>query len=275
MHKNKFRYFIFILLAGILVGCSNHQSNKTQSPRQNVIEKSSKKTQSKSQKKQTSHKVSSENSILAKLKKLDKKELVYASFGDSISVGLFADSNSQKFTELVRQELTKKTSKPVTGDQVAEVGKTATNFGVPNLQNIIKQNPDLVTIEFGTNDAVGGVNNVFFEQFKSSMEEIITSLQKNTNAQLILVTTWSPPNGRYSENDLVYDKEIIALGQKYKVPVANLEDIWQNDQTIVGPVGATIPDFSTFGVRDDFHPNQKGHQSIANKVMQVIEQQGE
>lgn len=275
MHKTKLRFFIFILLAGILVGCSNNQNTKTQSSTQHVTEKSSKKAHSKSHKKQPSHKTSLENSILAKLKRINKKELVYVPFGDSISVGLFADNNSQKFTELVRQDIAKKTSKTVTGNQVAEVGKTATNFGVPNLQNIINQNPDLVTIEFGTNDAVGGVNNVFFDQFKSSMEQIITSLQQNTHAQLVLVTTWSPPNGRYAENDLAYDKEIIALGQKFNIPVANLQSIWQNDASIVGPVGATIPDFSTFGVRDDFHPNQKGHQSIANKVMQVIEQQGE
>ena len=93
---------------------------------------------------------------LARLKAKNKAQLVYAPFGDSLSVGLFADKKTTRFTSLFARQLAQLTGKTVTEAGIAEVGKTATNLGVPALSQLVAQHPDVVTIEFGTNDAVGG-----------------------------------------------------------------------------------------------------------------------
>ena len=86
---------------------------------------------------------------LAQLKAKSKTQLVYAPFGDSLSVGLFADKKATRFTSLFARQLARLTSKTVTEAGIAEVGKTATNLGVPALPQLIAQHPDVITIEWG------------------------------------------------------------------------------------------------------------------------------
>lgn len=129
---------------------------------------------------------------LAQLKAKSKTQLVYAPFGDSLSVGLFADKKATRFTSLFARQLARLTSKTVTEAGIAEVGKTATNLGVPALPQLIAQHPDVITIEFGTNDAVGGATPTALAAYQQALTTIVTTLQKETSAQLILMTTWSP-----------------------------------------------------------------------------------
>ncbi|MDE3282053.1 SGNH/GDSL hydrolase family protein [Lacticaseibacillus parahuelsenbergensis] len=209
---------------------------------------------------------------LAKLKARSKDTLVYAPFGDSLSVGLFADKKASRFTSLFAQQLGQLTGKTVTEAGIAEVGKTATNLGVSALSSLVAQQPDVVTIEFGTNDAVGGATPSALAAYRQALTTIVTTLQEKTTAQLILMTTWSPNNGPYAAADLKFDAVVKEIGRSYHVPVANLATIWQGHDDVIGPAGTAIPDFAANGPRDTFHPNQKGHDQIAALLIKTLEE---
>ena len=208
---------------------------------------------------------------LARLKAKSKAQLVYAPFGDSLSVGLFADKKATRFTSLFARQLARLTGKTVTEAGIAEVGKTATNLGVPALPQLVAQHPDVITIEFGTNDAVGGATPTALATYQQALTTIVTTLQKETSAQLILMTTWSPNQGPYVNADLKFDAVVKAVGQTYQVPVVDLATIWQGHDDVTGPAGTVIPDFTANGPRDTFHPNQRGHDQIAAQLIKTLE----
>ena len=209
---------------------------------------------------------------LARLKAKSIAQLVYAPFGDSLSVGLFADKKATRFTSLFARQLARLTSKTVTEAGIAEVGKTATNLGVPALPQLVAQHPDVITIEFGTNDAVGGATSTALAAYQQALTTIVTTLQKETSAQLILMTTWSPNQGPYVNADLKFDAVVKAVGQTYQVPVVDLATIWQGHDDVTGPAGTVIPDFTANGPRDTFHPNQRGHDQIAAQLIKTLEE---
>ena len=209
---------------------------------------------------------------LARLKAKSKAQLVYAPFGDSLSVGLFADKKATRFTSLFARQLARLTGKTVTEAGIAEVGKTATNLGVPALPQLVAQHPDVITIEFGTNDAVGGATSTALAAYQQALTTIVTTLQKETSAQLILMTTWSPNQGPYVNADLKFDAVVKAVGQTYQVPVVDLATIWQGHDDVTGPAGTVIPDFTANGPRDTFHPNQRGHDQIAAQLIKTLEE---
>ena len=168
---------------------------------------------------------------LAQLKAKSKTQLVYAPFGDSLSVGLFADKKATRFTSLFARQLARLTSKTVTEAGIAEVGKTATNLGVPALPQLIAQHPDVITIEFGTNDAVGGATPTALAAYQQALTTIVTTLQKETSAQLILMTMpllkqWGKPT-RYrsltwqpSGKVMMMSPDRLALSFRISLPMA-------------------------------------------------------
>ena len=145
-------------------------------------------------------------------------------------------------------------------------------MGVPALPQLVAQHPDVITIEFGTNDAVGGATSTALAAYQQALTTIVTTLQKETSAQLILMTTWSPNQGPYVNADLKFDAVVKAVGQTYQVPVVDLATIWQGHDDVTGPAGTVIPDFTANGPRDTFHPNQRGHDQIAAQLIKTLEE---
>ncbi|WP_420542935.1 SGNH/GDSL hydrolase family protein [Schleiferilactobacillus perolens] len=272
---NRFLVILSLLLVtvGTLAACQKPVSKSGQSVASTTKTRKKPSKKSSTSKKETATKPVAPT-LLDQLEKKSGQTLVYSPFGDSVSVGLFADSKQSRFTTLFAHQLARATGKQVTEQGVAVVGKTAANLGVPQVQTIVNQHPDIVTIEFGTNDAVGGKAPATLAAFKSQLTQIVTTLQQQTQAELILMTTWTPASGMYDVNDAAYDAEIKAVGQETKTPVLDLAPIWQNHPEVVGPPGQNIPDFATWGSRDQYHPNQVGHDRIAAALMNLI-QQGE
>ena len=246
--------FLSILTVG-LVGCSKQATKSTT--------KQETKTAKVTKSQRTTTKKSSVITMASKLKDSKKKQLVYAPFGDSLSVGLFANSKSQRFTTQFTNDISKQTGKKVTEAGISQVGKMASNLGLSQVNSIVAQDPDIITIEFGTNDAAGGATSSALNNYESSMNSIIKTLTTNTDAQIILMTTWSNNGGIHATADKQFDKIVYQLGQAYNLPVADLSTIWEGHNDVTGPSGTAINDFSTWGPRDNFHPNQLGHDQIA------------
>lgn len=263
MGKNKKTGLLALLTLFLAIflfsGCSNTSTNK---------KSSSVKTE---HKKKTAKPKKQKPTLASELKNSKKKTLVYSPLGDSLSVGLMANSQKDRFSSQFARTIAKETGKKVQEEGASETGKTATNFGLPNVQTIIDQKPDIVTVEFGTNDAADVNNPQALPNYQNSIKQILDQLQAKTNAKIILMTSWSPSDGPYRENDLRFDKVIFKEGKARHLPVVNLAKIWKNDPSVAG-TGAEITEPVWGKPADKLHPNQKGHDKISQALTKVLNQ---
>lgn len=256
--KSKIIAVLMALL--VLTGCSNNQATtkeSTKSVERTEIRKNNPKTKPKPV------------SILDDLKNSSKEQLRYYALGDSLSVGLFSDSKATRFSTLFTKSLESKTGKQVVESNTSSVGKTVTNFGILHVQDVVANQPDIVTVEFGTNDAAYGVDATNVNNFVTNLDAVVSQLKSQTKAQIILMTSWSSSDGKYIENDRVYDQKIKEIAQKYQVPVADLSMIWNNNPSVIkNDLGYS----NIYSIqKDEFHPNQQGHQAIADLLMKTVE----
>lgn len=263
--KQKPALACFLTLLGVLLiisGCNSQSSKSKSKPRANKTEHKTKTNKKSDPQKKT---------IVSELKDSKKNTLTYSPLGDSLSVGLLADTKTDRFTSQFARTLQKETGKTVKEAGASQIGKTATNFGLPVIQAIIDQDPDIVTVEFGTNDAADVNNPQALPKYRSSIKQILDQLQSQTHAKIILMTSWSPKDGPYVDNALRFDKVILDEGKSRHLPVVNLADIWQNDSQVTGSTSQESR--NTWGGRhDNLHPNQLGHDKIAQALKKVINQ---
>ncbi|ALB29773.1 SGNH/GDSL hydrolase family protein [Companilactobacillus heilongjiangensis] len=249
---------MLIVLISLIDGCANKTHVSTSDKNKTEIKQVKKKELKRDQNK----------FMLTDLRNSKKKSLVYYALGDSLSVGLFSKNLDSNFTTLFNDYLKKGTGKEVTEVNNSSVGKTVTNFGLPNVQNLINHRPDIVTIEFGTNDSAYGVDYKNLRNFTNNLDTLVRRIKNETDAQILLMTTWSPSNGKYIDNDLIYDRKIKDIGKKYAVTVVDLSTIWKHNPKV------TENDLVYSQVyhrrKDQFHPNQSGHDEIAKLLYKTV-----
>lgn len=256
---------VSLLVFFVLTGCSSKQSHADNTSTKSTSMKSE------SVKEKPKSKLKPKRlTVLDSLKSSSKKQLQYYALGDSLSVGLFSDSQATRFSTLFAKSLESKTGKPVIESNTSSVGKTVTNFGVHHIQDVVAKQPDIITVEFGTNDAAYGVDPTNVNSFVTNLNTVVSQLKSQTKAQIILMTSWSSSNGKYIENDRLYDQKIKEIGKKYQVPVVDLSTIWTNNPAV------TKNDYGVSNVyniqKDEFHPNQQGHQAIADLLIKTVEE---
>jgi acyl-CoA thioesterase-1 len=188
------------------------------------------------------------------------KTLVYSPFGDSLGVGLYASSKNNRYVSVLSNLIHKKMGydvKIMPGSTVS--GSGLTDNGIPNIQKIISEKPDLVTIEFGTNDSDGSRSKYLTpDQFKIKLETVVDELQKQKKSpKIILVTTWN-----IGQKSIAYDSVIETVGKEKNVHVADISSVWSNRIDTITPKGDSTP----FGISDGFHPNDRGHKEIAEAI---------
>lgn len=206
-------------------------------------------------------KTSSSTSDSEESLKEDRGKIVYSPMGDSLTEGYFASSSEKRFAEVYAKMLEEKLGYEVDVQGVSGYGGTTTN-GVKGLDEIVSQDPDLITIEFGTNDADPD-NGSSIDTFKANLDLMIDTVSNinGKSTKVVLVTTWNQ-----GDKAQPFDEAIEAAGEKYGLPVANISDIWA-DSSNKGPEGV-----ETFqGTSDNWHPNDIGMQKIAERIYEVSE----
>ena len=127
----------------------------------------------------------------------EKKPITIVFNGDSLMEG--CDASGGKFNIdphmpiwpiMATEELRKVYGGTVNYINTA-VGGTTSEWGLNEVENnIIKHNPDLVVLGFGTNDGTGNMDP---NQYKSNIEQIIAKTRaKNPNCEFILVSSLVP-----------------------------------------------------------------------------------
>lgn len=186
--------------------------------------------------------------------KKNRGNLVYAPMGDSLTEGFFATQDETRYVSVFADYLNEGLGYNVSVGGISGYGGISKN-GVAGVDSIIKQAPDLVSLEYGTNDAdqKRGISPATLAENLTTIIEDLNSSQKPP--KIFLMTTWK------NDSDGSYDKAIKKVADKYGYPVVDIRNIWE-DPDNSGPAGKT-----TFkGKSDDFHPNDKGMELIAQKM---------
>jgi len=199
--------------------------------------------------------------------KLKAKQLKLVVFGDSVSAGAGASGNfhappyQPSYTELVAEGLRAQYGADVTLKNLSEGGQDST-WAVKMASNAAAQDPDLVIVGFGGNDATRGIS---AESFAQNIQAVIDSIRKTSpNADFILIATMTA-NPDWPESK-------AALCQQYRdalfrlagpgVAVADEFSIWQGMLKT-----KKFLDLTANGIN---HPNDFGHRVYAQVVLHLL-----
>lgn len=199
--------------------------------------------------------------LTQKMKTIGKgKVLKYCPMGDSLTAGFYATTEDKAFVSVLSNLLYKNMGFKVQKTVTAKYGGLLSG-ALQHVDEVNAQNPDLVSIEFGTNDS-NPENHVSPDMFKMKLNTLIDdiTIKVDHHPLIVLVTTWNKGDG------YKYDEVIREVGQKRNIPVADITSIW-NDASNIGPEGTKVYD----GTRDNFHPNDAGMENIANAIFNEIQ----
>lgn len=193
-----------------------------------------------------------------------RRPLVYTALGDSLAVGYFATAKDKGYVSELARTITAQQQVPVKVHNFSENGGSINTVAFPQLAAIYATKPDLVTIEFGTNESVydDPPHSATPARFQKNLTRLIKDLQVHTDAQIVLLTTWNQPRSA------TYDAWVQTVAKHYGLRVANLEPIWADAQQngALSTKGAA----SFLGYGDGFHPSDAGHALIAKTVYQQV-----
>lgn len=186
--------------------------------------------------------------------KANRGNLTYSPMGDSLTDGFYASTEDKKFTSLFSDYLNKGLGYSVNLEGVSGYGGLSSN-GVRGVSQVINQDPDLVSIEYGTNDA-DPKRKVKPDTLKKNLTTIVEHLNSmDRPPKIFFITTWK------TDHTGTYDAAIKSVAKKYKLPVVDISEFYLEDKTS-GPKGKKVYK----GTSDDFHPNDLGMQLIARRM---------
>ena len=200
--------------------------------------------------------------------KLHAKKLKLVIFGDSVSAGagasgsFHAPPNQPPYTELVAAGLRKRYGADVDVSNLAEGGQDST-WAVKMAYKAAAQNPDLVIVGFGGNDATRRIS---ADSFKQNIQTVIDTIRKTApNADFILIATKTAnPDWPESDPNLCrqYRDALFRLAGP-GVAVADEFSMWQE---LVK--NKKFLDLTANGIN---HPNDFGHRVYAQIVLQLLQ----
>jgi acyl-CoA thioesterase-1 len=165
--------------------------------------------------------------------------------GDSLTAGLGLDE-SQAYPALVARELQEQ-GRPIRVLNAGVSGDT-TSGGLSRLDWLLKQQPDVVVVGLGANDALRGQS---VEQIEKNLRQIVRR-SREAGARVLLLGMQIPPNygGDYAGDYAALYPRIAREMDVALVPF------------LLDGVGG-IPELN---LDDGIHPNAEGHEKVAANV---------
>lgn len=180
---------------------------------------------------------------------LNAASLKVVMLGDSLTEGLGV-IHEQAYPSLLEQKF-EKDGLAVELLNAGVSGSTSAS-GVRRLKWYLKIKPDLIFLALGANDGLRGLS---LQEMKDNLANVIQACQKNS-LPLVLAGMHVPPNygDEYSQ---AFHQVFHELSKEHKVPLLPffLEGVAGN------------PDFNQV---DGIHPNEEGHQKVAEHVYQFL-----
>lgn len=192
------------------------------------------------------------------MKKLNAgQEAVYVVFGDSISEGGEASEDSYTFYQRFAHRLSAiSSSGNLRVVNKAIGGETSTGGAARIEQDIVSNQPDLLTIGYGMNDQnlFEGEVAVPYAIYESNIRTIIETTMRSCETDIVLVTPCEPnPLWKYTSGLMDGYAEVLRrLGKEYDIGVADVNEIWKQELR----AGKTPESLLLNNIN---HPNDYGH----------------
>lgn len=193
-----------------------------------------------------------------------KKDITVAYFGGSITEGA---GSTDKKTKGWRSHTTNWLIEKYPDSKITEInatiGGTGSDLAIFRLDDdVLKYSPDLLFIEFCTNDtAVDGC-----EEYEEAI--IRRVLKSSPMTDIVLVRTFTRAiyekslRGEYSDSYRSYS----ALAQRYDLPIIEI------GEEINSRVSSGEGDYMTY-TKDSVHPNDLGHKILAAAAIRFLERE--
>lgn len=184
---------------------------------------------------------------------------VYVAFGDSITDGYGVPRGFVSF-------LTEQISKNHPDLELVTIntgmsGDTSRG-GLYRLgRDVIDHRPDLVTINFGVNDAFSGISP---EQFSDNLREMVIRIRDAGCGRILMLSCESIPDDWAEQQVLPYWEAMKTLAGDMNCVYADVHEKWVRELMGGRPESDLI-------IPGDLHPNEEGHKVIAEAVFEAME----
>lgn len=203
------------------------------------------------------------------------------SFGDSLTRGI-GDPKGQGYIGIVRSKVQEKSSTPVTLVNLAVSGATSremlAQLDQPQVQNFIKE-AKWISFTIGGNDLFRSSNRLerldearadeARKQYSQNLKSILTKMrQQNQTAPIFLLGLYNP------FGDLEDEKRTSTIVAEWNEEMLKVSS--QFDNVVMVPTFDLFQlDPNRYLYTDHFHPNEKGYERMATRLLQVIEDRRE
>jgi lysophospholipase L1-like esterase len=186
----------------------------------------------------------------------------YVAFGDSItdSYGVsrgFVSHVSARLAGALPERETVTHNRGMSGDNSTDA--------IYRLQrDVLDADPDLVTINFGVNDAFSWISP---DKFESNLAAMVESVKENGCHRIVLVSSEVIPEPQAEKQVLPYWRKMRQVAEAAGIVYADANGHWQ------GLLDSGVDQW-TLIIPGDMHPNEAGHEVIAEAVWEAIEESG-
>lgn len=126
--------------------------------------------------------------------------------------------------------------------------------------DVLDDDPDCVLLQFALNDAFIGYNP---QKYYNTMRAIVSGIQENTDADIVLVTSVYLHNSPENEMAERFYSALEELSLALSLPIARVHERWKK----------AVRDgvmFSRLVQYDGVHPTVEGYELMANAIMEVF-----
>jgi len=184
---------------------------------------------------------------------------IYVAFGDSITdgygvprgfVSFLAEKISKNYPELDLDTINTGMSGDTSRGGLYRLGR-----------DVIDHRPDLVTVNFGVNDAFSGISP---RQFSDNLREIWTRIKDTGCQRILMLSCESIPEDWAEQQVLPYWEAMRDLAEEVGCVYADVHGRWVRELQ----EGRVESDLIIPG---DLHPNEEGHRLIAEAVFEEMQ----
>jgi acyl-CoA thioesterase-1 len=185
-------------------------------------------------------------------------DLTIVAFGDSITAGYAV---RRGFTYFWKERLFGKY--PQAGIEIINSGTCGdtSSDGLARLDwDVLSYEPDLVTVNFGTNDAVMGIS---LSQFKANLRQMAMRIRAGPGSEMLLLS--APPLETPYYEDLVqsYRRATAEAAEEMETGFVNVYRAFMDRVREGVPLGSLmLPGLD--------HPSEKGYRIIAEELMKLF-----
>jgi len=194
--------------------------------------------------------------VREKLKNGEK--IIYVAFGDSITEGYGVEEGWPE--KLVKELKIKYPQSEIELINKGRAGDTLEESMCRFESDVLSYNPDLVSINFGINDAMNGVN---LNDFEKLLKELIQTIKNKTNSDIFVISSEVLEDEIADATARKYYDKLQKVSREEKVAFVDIHRIWQ--QKLREGI-----ELSTLLIPGLDHPNEEGYKIFAKAIADLF-----